>query len=546
MNFLNLGTGAFVLGLAAIAGGLYLLQRLRIQYREVEVVTTLFWKQAVEETRARALVRRFRHPLAYLLALAIGALIWLALAEPRPNRDDETDYILLLDGSAGMGWGDRFQRAQALLKEEAGRLPAERRRVYFCGAEARLVLDRGEEAYLLGPRLEQLSPVACPASIERELLTLGKAGAATGVKVLVVGDAPVGDATLDALPDHIVVERLRAENTPVLENNSGIAAIGVAEAASGAFDRVDVMVDVFGRVDPVFVTSLGNSRFEQAPVAEGGVYFWRDIPARGDVLEVKLGGEDPLPDDDGARITLPERSALSVALGEGVNPMFRMLVEADPGLAASESGTQATVAIGAASSDLPAIEIVTGNGISVRFDQAEDRIEAESRFDTAGLERVGRKVSADGGGDGRFQLMVDYQQAAKRTVRIGSDLLGDDYDFVRSSAFPIFVSEAIRWLADASPVPAFAAAGERLPISDQLNIAGAKFAPPQAGDYPTAAGQTLAVSLPAVAPLAADPLETVASASSAGFWPAIASWCILIAIILVGAEWWFFQKGRIP
>ncbi len=178
------------------------------------------------------------------------------------------------------------------------------------------------------------------------------------------------------------------------------------------------------------------------------------------------------------------------------------------------------------------------------YNDASGRADAQTRFANAGLERVGRKVSASS--MGQFQLAADYQQAAKRSVRIGGDLLGDDYDFVSSSAFPVFVSEAIRWLGGAAPVQSFATAGERLAISDQLEIAGANFAPPQAGDYQAANGQTVVVSLPAVAPVAGDPLETVASASSGGFWPSIASWCIVIALILVGTEWWFFQKGRIP
>ncbi len=546
MSFLNLGTAAFVLGLAAIAGVLYLLQRLRIRYREVEVVTTLFWKQAVEETRARALVRRFRHPLAYLLALAIGALVWLALAEPRPDRDDKIDYVLLLDGSAGMGWGDRFERAKTLLEKEAGRLPAERRRVYFCGAGARLVLDRGEEPYLLGPRLEELSPVPCPASIERELLSLRSTAPATGLKVLVVGDAPISEAAIDALPNHVEVKRLRAPDTPRLENNRGITAIGVSEAASGAFDQVDVMVDFAGEAAPVFSATLGDRPLAQSPVAEHGLFFWRNIPAHGDVLEIALAPGDLLPIDDSARITLPARSALSVSLGEGVDPRFHMLVEADPGLAATESGTPATVAIGVADSDLPTIEIVTGNAISVLYDEADSRSDTEDRFASAGLDRVGRKVSSNGGGDGQFQLVASYLPGTRRIVRIGANLLGDDYDFGRSSAFPIFVSEAIRWLAGADPVQPFATAGERLVVSDQLSIAGARFAPPHAGDFQTVAGQTLAVSVPTYTPEADDPLDTVASAAGSGPWPAIASWCILTVLVLVGAEWWLFQKGRIP
>ncbi|MDA1266224.1 MAG: hypothetical protein O2816_14175, partial [Planctomycetota bacterium] len=138
MSWLGFGPGLAIAGALALAGALFALQRLRVRHRQVTVVTTLFWKQAVEETRARVLTERFRHPLAYLLVLAIALATWFAAAGPRPTRAGARDLVLLLDGSAGMGWGDRFEHAQTLLKEEAARLPAERRRVYFCGAEPRL------------------------------------------------------------------------------------------------------------------------------------------------------------------------------------------------------------------------------------------------------------------------------------------------------------------------------------------------------------------------------------------------------------------------
>ncbi|MEM7386099.1 MAG: BatA domain-containing protein, partial [Verrucomicrobiota bacterium] len=91
MSLANISPLLFLLGLLVVAGLLFLLQRLRVKYRDVEVVTTLFWKQAIEESRARVLVRKFRHPWAYLLALAIGALLWLAVAEPQWDRDDAKD-----------------------------------------------------------------------------------------------------------------------------------------------------------------------------------------------------------------------------------------------------------------------------------------------------------------------------------------------------------------------------------------------------------------------------------------------------------------------
>ena len=83
MSFSNLPIGAVLAGIAALAGVLYALQRLRVRHRPVTVVTTLFWKEAVEETRARVLVHRFRHFWAYLLLLTIVSLLWIAIAAPR-------------------------------------------------------------------------------------------------------------------------------------------------------------------------------------------------------------------------------------------------------------------------------------------------------------------------------------------------------------------------------------------------------------------------------------------------------------------------------
>ena len=66
------------LGLVGIAGVLYALQRLRVRHRQVEVETTLFWQQAIEESRARVLTQRFRHPWTYALLLVICSLLWLS------------------------------------------------------------------------------------------------------------------------------------------------------------------------------------------------------------------------------------------------------------------------------------------------------------------------------------------------------------------------------------------------------------------------------------------------------------------------------------
>ncbi len=551
MTLSNLDIGAFALGLAGIAAALYLLQRLRVRHRDVEVVTTMFWKQAVEETRARVLMRRFRHPLAYLLALAIGALIWTAFAAPRREADKNTEFVVLLDASAGMDWGERFAVAKRTLQRETERLPIDRRRVYACAVDARLVLDRGEEGFLLGPRLEALEPEACPGSIERELIALASRAVAgtADVRVLVVGDAPVSESVLQALPERLSVQRLRPPETPVLERNSGVAAIGVAEATSGAFDRVDVMLrlDAAGAEPPRVAATLGGLTLERAPTLEGDAYTWRDLPANGAVLEVSLTTDDALRVDDVARVTLPARRALGVAFGPTVDERFRYVVAADPALDEAPTTAEARVAVGASGS-LPSIEIVDGSSVTIVHEQdasPADRVRSRARFARLGLDRVGRRigenVSADAG-----ELSLRFVDGERRGVRVGAELLGDDWDFAQTSAFPVFVSEAIRWLADATPVNPFARAGERLVPADQLSVAGADVAPPRAGDCETNDGSRLAVSLAAVSLPASDALDSVARSSDGGDWPSPMKWCVLIALVLIAFEWWLCRRGRIP
>lgn len=555
MSLLNLGVGPFLLGLAALAGLLFLLQRLRVRFSETEVVTTLFWKQAVEETRARILMRRFRHPLAYLLALAIAGLVWLAFAEPGWRRDAEVETIFLLDGSAGMGWGDRFEKAQALLQKEADRVPAERRRIYFCGAEARLVLDRGEETCLLKPRLAALAPEACPSSIERELFALAADETmATGLKLLVVGDGAVSEAMAARLPDYATVERLRSEESPRLASNSGIAAIGVAAAASGAFDRVDVIIEVVGDSDARIAITLGGQALDQAPTKEEGTYYLRDLPARGDVLEIALVEEDVLAVDNRARITLPARQLVAVEVDENLDERFHGLVEADPALmpAAADTpgaGPAQVVVGGLADGSLPAIELVTGNGIAVIYEDGLSPVDLErlqARFSGTGLDRVGRKLGSDPENIDGFQLSPRYVPGVKRKVQIGVELIGDDYDFLQSSAFPLFVSTAIRWLAGVEAVEPFAIAGERSAHAGHFILAGGDYAPPRAGRYLNRDGRELEVALAAVRSPHSDALKQVTRSTAAGRGPSLVTWCILIALVLVGGEWWLFQKGRIP
>ena len=161
---------------------LFALQQLRVRHREVEVVTTLFWREAVEERSARILRRRFRHPWAYALLLAIAALIWLLVSGPARTAAEGTRHVVLLDGGAAMSRDGRFDEAAARAGELAGALPSTRREVRLVAGAVETVLAPGEDLPLLEARLRDRGPVAAPGGFAAALLELA-AGA--------VEDAPL-------------------------------------------------------------------------------------------------------------------------------------------------------------------------------------------------------------------------------------------------------------------------------------------------------------------------------------------------------------------
>ena len=165
MSFLNLPLWGIGAGFAALAAGLFLLQMLRVRQRQIEVPTTMFWRQAVEESRARVLRQRFRHPWTYLFLLVIAALLWFAIAGIVTSSREDHDNLLILDGSVGMSRPERFESAVKLLLADAAGIPAESREVWWVGAQTRLLLAKGEHVLLLSERLKNLQPEAASSII---------------------------------------------------------------------------------------------------------------------------------------------------------------------------------------------------------------------------------------------------------------------------------------------------------------------------------------------------------------------------------------------
>ena len=578
MSFLTLPWTAVLAGLAGLAAGLYLLQRLRTRYRDVTVVTTLFWKQVIDEAPVRKFRERFRHPLAYALILAICSLIWIAFAEPQfAAASDDRFHVLVLDGSAGMAAAGRFNAAVSELERQVARLPAERRQVIWSGAELRTLLAPGEHALLLQKRLERLAPERAPASVERLLRQLSATPRAEKTSVVVFGDAPVRRQVLDLMPASITVGRA-AQPAP-LSGNAGITALGVSDAASGAWDRVDVLINVQATSDrPANAANdvrigLDGQTVPDASVSRtagpaGYSLLVRDLPAAGGQFTVRLGTSDSLPLDDEASVRLPSKPVLKVLLSSSLEREIGPVLRADSGVSIVTASPDVVIrrAGETAGGNTPALEFVQASSQPQAFVLThpaafESELVLTDAVEEIGLAQIDAMSLAQ---DAGRPIEVSISEGKQWRFSVWDELLSEHYNFTRSRAFPLFVANAVRWLAGTPAWYPAVAAGRPLVAATtgaadrMVNAAGrvidpigAAFVPPRAGELRIAdTKRTLTASLldqnvtrgardttmdvAALAPVTSTPL------------PDPATLLLVLAIGLLGAEWYWFQRGRLP
>ena len=252
----------------------------------------------------RSAFERFRHPLAYAMALLCAGLMLLGAGRLDEDRDEGLRHVLLLDASAGMaravGETTRFAQAQAALAAELAESPRDRTEVLWCGEHVRTLLAPGEDRALLGPRLAGRTPDLAPGTLDRALRSRARMGDGEGGgrRFVLFGDAPVAPSTLAALGAGERVER--AVLAPVIDGGMGITAMGVSEPASGRWGMVDLFIQTRGGSTSIFdlTLTLDGERFERGGVigtdGDRRGFLISDVPAAGALLEARLAGRDAL------------------------------------------------------------------------------------------------------------------------------------------------------------------------------------------------------------------------------------------------------------
>ncbi len=537
MTLTNVSPWGFWMGCAALALMLAVLQWLRTRHRTVHVVTTLFWQEAMEESRARVFWRRFRHPWAYLLALLIAGLTWLAWADPRPEREGAVETVILIDGSAAMMVGDRLAQVREQVMRELRRLPAEHRRVFWVGGQTTLLLDRGEEALLLEARWKGRQAEVAPSGIEQACLALSSEAEARPLQLVVAGNGSLGDDVLTLLPEDVKVLRLVNEEEEAKPSNTGVRALGMA-ATLGNPETVDVWFEVDAPMSEVQVKVDAKPWTGALNERQPGRVWCEAVPARGGRLEVRLSNGGALSADDVAAIQLPWRQRIRVSVSEDTPLPLRRVLEADDAVEMVDA--EADVTVGFTTSDgIPSL-VWDETGEAFVF-VSEEAQAPESLHALMGLDQIDTVGLAEQSGR---VVRLQVETGPTRRAQLWPQLLSQEYHFIQSSAFPLYVGQTLRWLAKVPKVDPYVAAGETHP---RLKAAGVPFALPRAGDYEDGLGQLR------VAHLSGDPLSsdkgseprvtTLSGAIKGGSW---ATWLILVVLVLLLGEWVLFQNGRMP
>jgi hypothetical protein len=262
---------------------------------------------------------------------------------------------------------------------------------------------------------------------------------------------------------------------------------------------------------------------------------------------------------------------VKVLLSDSLKSALGPVLAADRGVALSSTGADVVIrrageSIGPPGSDVPTLEFVSAATQPQAFlfthPASFDATDVFTRAVTdIGLTQIDAMSLAQTSGR---PIEVSIASGRQWRFSVWNELLSDDYDFTRSRSFPLFVANAVRWLANAKAwYPSVAAgralqtvvAGDRARVVAAnglvLNPPGVDFVPAGAGSLKLDAGmKPLAVSLldPSVTTGARDTSAELAKHSPMGFAPqaGLSTWLLLLAVALLGLEWHLYQQGRVP
>lgn len=324
-----------------------ILHMLRERRRRVVVPSLLLWQQLPQQRAAR---RRRRPPLTLLLLLHLlaAALLGLALARPQwslASFGAERHLALVIDTSASMAApapafsGSRLDAARARARTLIGSVGARGSTTLItAGPQARLVDAAGAEgvsrltATLAGLRASGAGSDLAGALTLAETALQGRAGG----RIVVLTDAalPTLAAELSGRPVAVPIEWESLGGA--LDNRALITFAARPRAGNGPVHVYARVANYGSRPLRTVVRLAGDEQvLDTRPVSlqpDGEVELTWTVPRGMTLLRAELDGEDALPADDVAALSLVEhRPVRALLVAAQPTPLERAL-RAVPGL----------------------------------------------------------------------------------------------------------------------------------------------------------------------------------------------------------------------
>ena len=506
MSFQNAAALLWLIPLGGIIVALYIL---RMRRKDVLVPATFLWPERTDEVRANALFQRLRFSWLLVLQLLAMSLFVFALARPQTLQRGlaGTTTVVVLDASASMGATDveptRFDAAVEIVRGMIASANAgDQLMLIEAGPSPRVVFPLSSDPAAQRRALQAVRRSDAPSDIEEALrLATARVGEVDGSKIVLLSDGVFNEVENFASGKaELVYHKLGT-----LRKNVAIEALGSTEGPEGrivycgvknhALDESRVEITILADGEPI------NS--EVATIASNKTWG-RTFPAPPGVkvIEAKINSNDILSADDYAVTVIDPGASLRVLLVSPGDIFLERALALDPRVTldkASEvpeserAGTAGTgsydivVFDGARETAVKARGVLTfgmagasSGVVSLGRSPSFDFLRADEHDIMRGVnlrgvyienvETVAPKPAGRVVAEGSSGPLIVVSETDKRQVYVGFSPL--DSDFPLQTGFPIFVANALDYLAGST-------------VSDSFAIlAGQQFQLPAATDQP--------------------------------------------------------------
>lgn len=475
---------------------LILIYLYRARGKEVEISSLILWEGMERRKGLLASGGKFYRDPLFLLQGSILLVLVAALGEPTlaGGSPGGKEVVLIVDASGSMRaqekGGSRLQLAKRRAMETLENLRGSQVMLIQAACQATPLAPFTADFQKLRDALQGIQETDCPAPVQ-EAVARGLAWARGRPQVYLFSDL--------ASEELVELCRRHPEVTPIgvgrERRNLGIVALEARRIPySGLHHQLLLQVKNFGPRPEEFGVEV---RLEGKPLrretlragAGQGVSWLFEVPGEdGERVEARLDVEDPLPADNRAWVGLPQGKKASVLLVTEGNLFLEKALQVNPDIALSrlspqqyeqrgeKEGQPHDVEVfdrilpgpGRAGHRLLWIDPPPGKGSPLRAGAGslltppsmriprpsaiawEHDHPAMRHADFSGL-RVNRAQPLEVPSTGKlllwapFPLIFCEERGADRSIVIGFDLRESDLPL--RAAFPIFLSNAIAWLA---------------------------------------------------------------------------------------------------